>query len=86
MKTKRFPPKGSSPILANRNLPAEDEVQEDKEEKEDCYKKMGQPQEMDIDVAHRYWHFRETLLTGKLEVFDGCTISKAKACAFKKKP
>ena len=44
LKARIFSPEGSSPQEGNNNLPAEDEVQDDKDEKESWRKKIGLPQ------------------------------------------
>ena len=43
LKAKRFSPEGSSPQESNINMVAEDEVQDDRYEKENCSKKIGLP-------------------------------------------
>ena len=70
-------------------MPVEKEVQDDNDEKKNCHKKLGLPQEMYIHMVHWYSHLGEKLLrliydamgvklTVMLEVCDGCAISKVK--------
>ena len=96
LKAKRYAPKGFSPQQANINILEKKEFQYDKDESENWSKKIGLPQEIDINVAHRYLFLEERWLsltcdalgiklTRTLEVFDGCEIPKEKEHTVRKK-
>ena len=51
-----FAPEVLSPQEANINIPVEDKFQDYRYERENWCKNMGLPQEMDINMAHRYSH------------------------------
>ena len=59
LKAKRFPPEGSSPQEANTNLPAEDKIQYDNDERENWRSNMVLPKYMDINVVHQYSNLGE---------------------------
>ena len=62
LKSKSFIPKVQSHQEANRNLPEEDNVQGDKDNKENCCNKMGLPQKLDKKFAHHYSNLREIVM------------------------
>ena len=83
LKAKRLTLKGLLHKESKINLPAEDKVKYEKNDKENWRKKMCLPQKLDINVTHRYSHFGGKFLhlnydalgvqlNGTIEVCDSC--------------